>query len=137
MGEVIASYNRIRHQDLAEKFYKRLLAADLRIQQAFSHTDFEQQRKLFTHGLLMLLQFGNDKTVGKIAIRRLSESHGHAGMNIAPELYPVWIKCLLATVAELDPEYSPELEKKWHLNLKKGITELASMHCPHMAAQQA
>lgn len=128
MPEVIASYNRAKQNNLAEKFYEKLLASDTRISNAFTHTNFEEQRKLFVKGLLMLLQYGDNTTIGNIAIKRLGHSHSREGMNIAPELYPLWVQCLLETIAELDPEYSHELEQLWRNKLKKGIDAMTEAY---------
>lgn len=39
-------------------------------------------------------------------------------MNVTPDLYPIWVDCLMKTIAELDPEFSPELERQWPRSCK-------------------
>ncbi|HEY9034876.1 MAG TPA: globin domain-containing protein [Pseudomonadales bacterium] len=121
MGDVMASFNRVRHGNLAGLFYQKLLAADGRIKTLFANTDFDKQQQLFTHGLLMLLEYASGKTMGKMAVRRLAESHSREKMAIDPALYSIWIDCLVETVKELDKEYVPELEPQWRACLQKGI----------------
>lgn len=128
MTEVMQSFNRVRHIELAENFYQKLLAADLRIKAMFVHTDFVKQKELFTHGLLMLLKYANGEVVGKIAMNRLAETHSREGMGIDPSLYSIWIDCLVATVRELDPHFDTTLDRLWRQSLQKGIDVMAAAY---------
>jgi hemoglobin-like flavoprotein len=119
--EVMESFNRVRHKGLAEKFYETLLGADPRIKVMFKNTNFERQRELFVHGVLMLIEYANGKALGEMAIKRLGELHSRRKMNVPPDLYPIWVNCLVETLAKLDPKFSPTLERQWREILQKGI----------------
>lgn len=121
MNEVMKSFNRVRHQGLAEKFYEILLDSDPRIKAMFKNTNFERQRGLFIHGVLMLIEHADGKPLGGMAVKRLGELHSRKKMNVPPGLYPIWVKCLVETLANLDPEFSPGLEREWRETLQKGI----------------
>ena len=41
---------------------------------------------------------------------------------IPPDLYDVWLECLMQTLKEFDPEYSSEVELSWRVVLAPGIT---------------
>lgn len=128
MVEVMASFNRVRHYGLAERFYDKLLTADPRINAMFKQTDFDKQSQLFTHGLLMLLEYANGKTMGKMAVKRLAESHNRDNLAVDPSLYSVWVDCLVASVSELDKEFSQSLEQQWRDSLQQGIDVIKSAY---------
>lgn len=113
---------------MAERFYARLLNADPRISQLFARTDFARQRDLFLRGICSLLDFSDGKAAGRLAIERLGELHSRKRMNIAPEMFVIWVDCLMATLAELDPQFSPELEQRWRQALQPGIDRIKQLY---------
>lgn len=128
MNEVMQSYNRVRQKGLAEKFYKTLLDADPRIKAKFKDTNFERQRELFIHGVLMLIEHAGGKALGEMAIKRLGELHSRKKLKVPPDLYPIWVNCLVETLAKLDPEFSPALDRQWRETLQKGIDIMTRMY---------
>jgi hemoglobin-like flavoprotein len=122
------SFGRVYGPRLPERFYEILLAADPRIRQLFSHTDFTRQKELFLHGLVSLLDYAEGKASGQMAIRRLGELHSRRRMNIAPEMFIVWVDSLMKTLAELDPQFSPPLEAEWRRTLSPGIDIIKQMY---------
>ena len=127
MGEVMKSFNRVRGMGLAERFYKALLDADPRMKTLFQHTDFKRQRELFIHGVLMLIEYADGKPLGEMAIRRLGELHSRKRINVTPDLYPIWVNCLMEALERLDPEFSPALDRQWRETLQKGIDVMIKM----------
>ena len=110
MDDLLQSYMRVKDAGLADRFYEIFLDADPRIRPLFKDTDFTRQKGLLIEGIFVLIQYANGKTVGEMAIERLGETHSKSRMNIPPDLYPIWLKCMLQTLAEKDPEFSPALE---------------------------
>ena len=49
-------------------------------------------------------------------------------MNILPELYPVWLKAWLDTLAEVDPKWNGELEAEWKRQLQPCIDAMTAAH---------
>ena len=121
MSEVINSFHRTCTPAFVEKFYSIFLDADPRIRPLFKKTDFERQKGLLLHGMFVLLQYAEGKAVGEMAIDRLGELHSRKRMNIMPDMYPIWVDCLMKALAEKDPKFSPALEAKWRGALQKGI----------------
>ncbi len=121
MSGVMESFDRVRHRGLAQGFYRTLLGADPRIKVMFENTNFERQRDLFLHGLLVLIEYANGQVLGEVAIERLGELHSRRKMNVPPDLYPIWVNCLVETLARLDPQFSPTLDRQWRETLQKGI----------------
>jgi len=125
---VMESFGRVYGHRLSERFYEILLNADPRINALFQHTDFARQRELFLHGLISLLDYAEGKASGQMAINRLGELHSRRRMNIAPEMFIVWVDCLMKTMAELDPQFSPQLEADWRRTLGPGIDVIKQMY---------
>jgi hemoglobin-like flavoprotein len=122
------SFGRVYGPRLPERFYDILLHADPRIAALFKHTDFARQKELFLHGLVSLLDYAEGKASGKMAIKRLGELHSRKRMNIAPDMFIVWINSLIKTLAELDPNFSPQLEAEWRRALSPGIDVIKQMY---------
>lgn len=121
MTAVSDSFRRVRLKDLTKRFYEIFLDADPRIRPMFQNTDFDRQNMVLMHGIQMLIEYANGSAVGEMAVRRLAEMHDRNHMNVTADLYAVWMDCLMKTLAEKDPKFSPELEIKWRNTLQKGI----------------
>ena len=87
----------------------------------FENTNFERQRDLFLHGLLVLIEYANGQVLGKVAIERLGALHSRRKMNVPPDLYPIWVNCLVETLARLDPQFTSRLDRQWRETLQMGI----------------
>lgn len=119
MSAAIASFRRIRHKGLADRFYSRFLASDLQIAQLFERTDFARQKELLLHGIQMLLEYAGGKLLGTMAIERMAEMHERLG--VTARMYDLWVDCLVTAVAELDPGYDHALDQAWRSDMEKGI----------------
>ncbi|MDC4206602.1 MAG: globin domain-containing protein [Candidatus Manganitrophus sp.] len=128
MSEVTRSFNRVRNDGLAERFYEILLEADPRIRPLFNNTDFKRQRDLLIHAIVMLIEYADGKPLGEMAIRRLGELHSRRKMNVTPDLYPIWADAMIDALAQLDPEFSPDLGQKWRNVMQKGIAVMLQMN---------
>lgn len=125
MPTPIDSCRRLRRtQRFAPRFYEKLLSSDPRIRRMFSRTNFEKQHALFEHGVHVLLEFAAGSAIGEMAVRRLGERHSPRDLDVDPALYETWIDCLVGTASELDPEWTPALEKRFRSDLRKGIEQM-------------
>jgi len=128
MSEVIDSFHRTCNPAFAETFYSILMDADPRIRPLFKNTDFTKQKDLLLRGIFVLLQYAEGKAVGEMAIQRLSELHNRKHMNISPDMYVIWVDCLMKALAEKDSKFSPMLEMQWRRALQKGIDVMTSSY---------
>jgi hemoglobin-like flavoprotein len=125
MPTPIESYRRLRRTArFAPRFYENLLGADPRIRRMFARTNFEKQHALFEHGVHILLEYAAGSAIGEMAVKRLGKRHSPSDLDVDPALYEIWIDCLVATARELDPKWSPALEKRFRGDLRKGIDEM-------------
>jgi hypothetical protein len=54
---------------------------------------------------------------------------GAAGaIAVHPDLHPLWVDSLIATVREFDPAFTPGLEKRWREVMGAALTYLAARH---------
>lgn len=113
MQQLRTSFQRARHAGFSERFYQQLLSGDASIRQKFDGTDFNIQNEKLIHGVLAAISFGEGKETGKLAFKRLRESHGAAGLGVTMAMYRTWLHVFLQILAELDPEYTPELGAAW------------------------
>jgi hemoglobin-like flavoprotein len=128
MEEVRKSFQRACNTEFEERFYEFFLDADPRIRPLFQKTDFTRQKDLLLHGIFALVEYAEGKAIGELAIQRLGELHSRKKMDVTPDMYPVWVDCLMKALAEKDPKFSPALEAQWRRALQKGIDVMIRMH---------
>ncbi|WP_282286089.1 globin domain-containing protein [Pseudomonas sp. PS02302] len=107
-----------------DDFYQRFLASSPRVREKFAHTDMAAQKLLLRHGIMNLVLVARGMPTTKL--RQLGESHCRARLDIGPELYDLWVDCLLATLAQHDPDFSPALRQEWQGVLEAGIAVMHS-----------
>ncbi|MDT3722175.1 globin domain-containing protein [Pseudomonas oryzihabitans] len=107
-----------------DDFYQCFLASSPRVREKFAHTDMAAQRLLLRQGIMNLVLVARGLPATKL--RQLGESHSRARLDIGPELYELWVACLLATLAQHDAEFSPALRQEWRDVLEAGIAVMHS-----------
>ncbi|WP_295515911.1 globin domain-containing protein [uncultured Pseudomonas sp.] len=109
-----------------DDFYQGFLASSPQVREKFVHTDMAAQRLLLRQGIMNLVLVARGMPATKL--RYLGESHSHARLDIGPELYELWIDCLLASLAQHDPDFSPALRQEWREALEAGIAVMRSYY---------
>jgi hemoglobin-like flavoprotein len=104
-----------------DRFYQRFIATSPEVAEAFEHTDLERQRRALSSSLyaLVLAIEGGDAAVEYLD--RIARKHARNELDIRPELYDVWLDCLVDTVRECDPEFSQQVERLWRDALAFGV----------------
>lgn len=102
-----------------DDFYQRFLASSPQVRKKFAHTDMAAQQRLLRHGILNLVMVARGLPATRL--RQLGESHSRARLDIGPELYASWVDCLLATLAQHDPDFDEALREEWRDVLEAGI----------------
>ena len=70
----------------------------------------------------------NDSEEAAAYFERIGTVHGRSAHNIGPELYDLWMTCLLQTVEECDSRYDPSVDNAWREILSGGIKIMQSMY---------
>ena len=102
-------------------FYRRFVASSEEVAKAFKNTDMHKQQNMLKKSLLYSINFiASSKNFD--ALDRIAVSHSKRNYNIKPELYDVWLDCMVATAREFDPEFSDDVELAWRLAFAQTIT---------------
>lgn len=127
--QIDKSYGRCRMTGtFADDFYRRFLGSSPRIAEKFSATNMDQQKRMLDHGVRHLILFFHEPSpITAAKMLSLGESHARSALNIAPDLYPLFLDCLLGAVEENDPQFSPELDEAWRHVASHGINVMISM----------
>lgn len=103
-----------------DAFYDRLLASSPEVRAKFAETDFEKQKQVLMLSLAFISAYAGSGQPNAV-IEKIALSHGRGGHDIVPEYYDLWLSCLIDTVREYDPEWSPDVESAWRKTMAPGI----------------
>ncbi len=111
-------------------FYEDFLKKSPEIAPMFAHTDWRQQRKLIKVALKSMILYARDPSEGKVREHMLSigKSHSRKGLNVKPELYPLWVDSMLFAIGECDPNYTERLRRDWLKVLNPAIELIISQY---------
>ncbi len=108
-------------------FYELLVATSDEAASKFKDTDMTAQVRVLRSSVAFLLNFfitnRQDENLIKVA-----ERHSKRGVDIPPELYSVWLECLIETVSQFDPKFNDDVARAWRLVFSKGIEFMASRY---------
>ena len=110
----------IDERDFIDAFYDRFLATSDEIRAKFANTNFAKQKQVMLLSLAFMSSYAASGE-RNVVLERIAKSHDKQGHDIRPALYDVWLQCLLSTVREYDPSWSPEVEEAWRRTLDPGI----------------
>lgn len=103
------------------RFYELFLASSEEIRVMFQGTDMRKQKRMLRDSLYtILLATSGSKEAHKVLDERAAR-HSRADLNINPELYDVWLNCMVQTANELDPRFNEQTELAWRAVMQKGI----------------
>jgi hemoglobin-like flavoprotein len=114
------SYERcLKVPDFVANLYEKLLCRDPAVAPLFAQAEFTKQHQLLQHriGLLGIYAKGaDDESLGRAAAR-----HSSAGMDIIPDMYPVFMGALLHAVSCGGPVYDTPVSEAWQEALCSGV----------------
>ena len=112
-----------------DTFYDLFLASSPDVKEKFKNTDFENQKRMLRSSLyVMMTAAGTTRGIAHSELERIARKHSRNDRDIKPELYSLWLECLLKAVARHDPEHTPELETAWREAVKDGIEFIQSRY---------
>jgi len=68
------------------------------------------------------------KPEGQAHLERIAKLHGRKELNVQPELYDLWLDCLLRTVKEYDRGYNAKTKRAWYNMMQSGIKFMKSRY---------
>jgi hemoglobin-like flavoprotein len=122
-----ASYDRcLKAPDFLLAFYRHFFRICPGAEPLFAKTDLDRQARLLQHALGLLLVFPKEQPQEPTVLTRLAIKHGPGDLNIEPGWYPLFLRALVETVAQFDPEFTPVVGEAWRTVLAPGISYMQS-----------
>jgi len=112
--------------EFLDRFYDLFLASSREVAEKFRHTDFPKQKRMLKASLYMMVLVADGKTEVQENLQRIAKRHSRTDLDIRPELYMLWLDCLIQAVRECDPRFTPETETAWRKIMECGITFMQS-----------
>jgi len=98
-----------------DAFYKRFVASSDEIRAKFAKTDMMRQVQMLEDTLFVVANAvqGEEGSPARSDLPRIAERHSRRDLDIGPELYDLFLECLVVTVRTHDPKFTPEVEAAW------------------------
>jgi hemoglobin-like flavoprotein len=111
-----------------DRFYEIFLGSSEEVAAKFKNTDFHKQVQSLKSSLYYLMMASSGNPEATLHLKRIAELHSRRALDIRPELYDLWLECLLAAVREHDPKFNAETETAWRRVLAYGIDFMKSKY---------
>ena len=98
-----------------DAFYQRFVASSDEVRAKFAKTDMMRQVQMLEDTLFVVANAvqGEEGSPARSDLPRLAERHSRRDLDIRPELYDLFLECLVVTVRTHDPKFTPEVEAAW------------------------
>ena len=98
-----------------DAFYQRFVASSDEVRAKFAKTDMMRQVRVMEDTLFVVANAvqGEEGSPARSDLPRIAERHSRRDLDIRPELYDLFLECLIVTVRTHDPKFTPEVEAAW------------------------
>jgi hemoglobin-like flavoprotein len=98
-----------------DAFYHRFLDSSEEVREKFKDTDMTRQAQVVADTLYVVANAvqGEEGSPARHELPRIAARHSRNERDIRPELYDLWIACLVETARVHDPQFDPEIERAW------------------------
>ena len=117
-----------RTSGFLDRFYELFMASSEEVAEKFKHTDFRKQKRALRTSLYVMMLVNEGKAEGDAHLERIARLHSRSELDIKPELYEVWLDCLIRAVKDFDPLCNSETEKAWRTIMRAGIGFMKSKY---------
>jgi hemoglobin-like flavoprotein len=102
-----------------EGFYDRFVGSSEEVREKFRGVDLKRQIRMLQDSLYVsaVAVQGEEGSPARGALPFLAARHSRHDLDIRPELYDLWIDCLIETARAHDPQFGPEVESAWRETL--------------------
>ena len=104
-----------------DRFYYNFIKSSPDIPPYFAHTDMAVQKDMLRMSLVEMSRFFVNRTADA-HIERVARIHSLHDRAVMPHLYDQWLRSLIATVRQYDPEFGDDVELAWRMVLSSGMT---------------
>ena len=107
-------------------FYERFTGSSEEVREKFRGVDMKRQERMLADSLYVVAVAvqGEEGSVARGDLPRLAERHSRRDLDIRPELYDLWVRCLVETAREHDPRWTVEVEAAWRETLAFGVEHM-------------
>jgi hemoglobin-like flavoprotein len=104
-------------------FYERFTGSSEEIREKFRGVDMQRQARVLEDSLYVVAVAvqGEEGSLARSDLPRLAERHSRRDLDIRPEHYETWLRCLLETAREHDPEWTDGTAAAWRDTLAFGV----------------
>jgi hemoglobin-like flavoprotein len=102
-----------------EGFYDRFVGSSDEVREKFRGVDLKRQVRMLQDSLYVsaVAVQGEEGSPARGALPWLAARHSRKDLDIRPELYDLWIACLIETARTHDAQFGPEVESAWRETL--------------------
>ncbi len=111
----------VAHPTFFDRFFETFLASSDEVRERFKNTNFDRQNQMLKASLYYIMLASRGDRAAHAQLEPVAERHSRKQLNIRPGLYGLWLDCLVQTVKECDPRFSPEVEHAWRATMEWGI----------------
>jgi hemoglobin-like flavoprotein len=106
-----------------DAFYQRFLGSSDEVRAKFAGTDMLRQVRVMEDTLFVVANAiqGEEGSPARGDLPRIAARHSRSDLDIRPELYDLFLECLIVTVKTHDPQFSPAIEAAWRETMGMGI----------------
>ena len=97
------------------------------VEEKFRHVEMETQKEMLKQSLLVLLEIYSTRQIPD-RMREIARKHDRKHADITPDLYDLWLDCIIETVKQFDPEFDGRVELAWRLVCSHGIAYMVFMY---------
>lgn len=109
---------------LTRRFYALFIASSAEVRELFKDVDMKKQQREVTASLYMMMMASQQGVGAREFLQQVAQTHHQR--KIPPEMYALWLECLLRAVAETDPLYNDRVGAAWREMMAPGIEFMKS-----------
>ena len=106
------------------RFYEIFLTSSEEVAAKFRDTDLDRQQVMLRTSLDMIVAAAGGNPEGVEHLNHIAKVHDRHHRDVRPELYDLWLDCLMKTVREFDPRFNQVVETAWRKHLEYGIATM-------------
>jgi len=111
-----------------DRFYELFVSSSDAVADKFRNTDFDSQKRALASSLYLMIMAMEGGDAAVAYMERIAARHGRNDLDIRPEMYDVWLDCLVCAASECDPEFSDDIEQDWREVMRFGIDFMRKRH---------
>jgi len=104
-------------------FYDRFLTSSNEVREKFRGVDMQQQARVLEDSLYVVAVAvqGEEGSLARGDLPRIAERHSRRDLDVHPELYDLWVRCLVEAARDHDPQWSDDVATSWRETLAFGV----------------